>query len=92
MISNSYHSLHCIFVFLKLPIYLFHYYNATILMKGYSNSYVNVTHALFTLLVQCMEFTLSYYDITFCMTWCNKVASTKTCHLMLLQAFLTDMF
>ena len=29
-------------------------------MKGYSNSYVNVTHALLTLLIQCMEFTLSY--------------------------------
>ena len=42
-----------------------------------------ITHALFTLLVQCMEFTLSYYDVTFCTTWC-----TKTCHLMLL--FLTD--
>ena len=57
-------------------------------MKGYSNSYVNVTHALFTLLIQCMEFTLSYYDITFCTTWCNKVASMKTCHSMLL--FLKD--
>lgn len=42
-----------------------------------------ITHAQFTLLVQCMEFTLSYYDVTFCTTWC-----TKTCHLMLL--FLTD--
>ena len=42
-----------------------------------------ITHAMFTLLVQCMEFTLSYYDVTFYTTWC-----TKTCHLMLL--FLTD--
>ena len=33
-----------------------------------------------------MEFT--YYDITFCATWCNKVASMKTCHLMLI--FLKD--
>ena len=41
-----------------------------------------------------MEFTLSYCDIKFCTSWCNKVASMKTCHLILLHVhvFLTDMF
>ena len=65
-----------IFVFLQLLlIYLFHN-----LLCNYSDESIQyfITHALFTLLVQCMEFTLSYYDITFCTTWCNKVASTKT--------------